>query len=69
MSITKTFKFICNLCGNKEENESGVIPSGWLNMLIENPMLDRDFTEKHICVKCVNEIHTRHRKANKLDIQ
>ena len=59
MSESKISKFMCNLCGASKEKELGRLPLGWLNMLIENPMLDRYFTEKHICADCVKDICKR----------
>lgn len=63
MGIKTSYEITCNLCGNTHKGDSNVLPRFWLNMLIENPYVDRDFTEKHICNCCALDIHDRHKKS------
>lgn len=58
MSVTRLYKFVCNLCGDRAENETGAIPEGWLNKVMDHPM-GIDHTEKHICDDCVTDICKR----------
>lgn len=62
MAKTAEYKFRCDLCGAIETSKEDQLPKKWLNFLVENPFVSRDFTEKHICNDCCKEISERYAK-------
>ena len=63
MGTKATYETTCDLCGNSTKHDTDGVPKGWMNFLIENRYVDRDFTEKHICNKCAKEISERYKAA------
>lgn len=61
MAKELTALFTCDLCGDKTKSPSNQVPQGWINKLIQNPHVDRDFTEKHVCDECCLDIKKRHK--------
>lgn len=52
-------EFKCDLCKNivyKSKSLTDAIIQGWIEISIENPMLDRDWKEVHICPCCMKLI-------------
>ena len=63
MSNVVVTKYACDLCGRKIEAVGTYsLPKGWVKIVVENLFLDRDWTDKHVCEKCVEEITSKETK-------
>ena len=55
VSVKTTIEYICDLCDRQLEG-SYFLPKDWAKIVIENPQLERDFKDKHICGVCAKDI-------------
>lgn len=65
MSVETTTKYYCDICQTIGKSKTGGIPDGWVLIVVENKYVDRDFTDKHVCDKCANEIRKTKYEATK----
>ena len=57
MTCSTINRYLCDLCSQKAaDTETNLLPTGWVKVVIESRYLDRDFTDKHVCLHCVAEI-------------
>ena len=53
----------CDLCGTAKTVADWDMPKGWVVVVLENPYVDRDFYDRHVCDSCAKQIVLKAGKA------
>lgn len=56
MAVIKKIEMKCDLCGTTKTVAEGYTPKDWVIVGLENPFVERDFYDRHVCDRCAKII-------------